>query len=187
MNAQSTEAPPRLRIIVLPSALITSIVFWIVFGALAFVATEGALLAAILIGLLVVILYWASELAHHLGHARAAQGTGYPMQAIKLGGIWGILALSCYPPNEPVLPDSVHLRRALGGPIASLIMALIFGAFALIARGGPFEWALILLFCENAIFAIQVVIPLGKLLDNDGNTLLRWWRGRKNRSVVEPS
>lgn len=178
MNTPRTEPGEGLKIVILPVALIATVILWIVLSVIAFVATGIGFAASLLVGLIVVVLYWLSDLAHHLGHAGAARGTGYPMQAIKLGGIWGFMALSVYPPDEPSLPDSIHLRRALGGPFASLLVALLFGALALVLRGGPFLWAAILLFAINLLFAIQIVVPLGNLLDNDGNTLLRWWRGR---------
>ena len=42
--------------------------------------------------------------------------------------LWGPLSSSIYPADEPPLPRSVHIRRALGGPLASLLLTL----FALI-------------------------------------------------------
>lgn len=174
------------EIIVLPVALLVSPVLWLLLSVIALVVLGMPLGTALLVGLIVMLLHWTSEVVHHIGHASAARRTGYPMQAIKLGGIQGYLALSSYPTDEPTLPDAIHVRRALGGPIASFLMAVVFGVIALLLRG-PFWWAAIFLFVENLIFAVQVFIPLGKLLDNDGNTLYRWWRGRgKAEANVAP-
>ena len=165
------------EIVVLPIALPFSLVLWIIFGAIALTALGMSFGLAVLLGLVVMLLHWLSEVVHHVGHVLAARRTGHPMQAIKIGGIYGFLALSSYPTDEPALPDSIHVRRALGGPIASLFLTIIFGICALLLRG-PLWWAAIFLFAENLIFTIQVALPMGKLLDNDGNTLWRWWRGR---------
>ncbi len=166
-----------VEIIVLPIALFVSLALWIVLSAIAIAALGMSFGLGVLLGLIVMLLHWLSELIHHIGHALAARRTGYPMQAIKIGGIYGFLALSSYPADEAALPDSIHMRRALGGPIASLFPTIIFGIGALLLRG-PLWWAAIFLFAENLIFTIQVLLPMGKLLDNDGNTLWRWWRGR---------
>lgn len=171
-----------MEIIILPLALFVSLALWVVFGLVAFAVLGMGFGVAVLVGLVVTLLHWLSELVHHLGHALAARRTGYPMQSVQVGGIYGFLALSSYPPGEPTLPDSIHIRRAVGGPIASLCMTLIFGIIALFLRG-PFWWVAIFLCAENLIFTIQFFVPLGKLLDNDGNTLLRWWLGRGKAGV----
>lgn len=171
-----------VEIIVLPVALIVSLVLWAVLSVIAFAALGMAPGLALLVGLVVMLLHWSSELVHHIGHANAARRTGYPMQSIKLGGIYGSLALSVYPSDEPELADAIHMRRALGGPIASFLPMVVFGALALFLRG-PLWWAAIFLFAENFIFTFQVFLPMGKLLDNDGNMLYRWLRGRGKAEV----
>ena len=171
-----------IEIIILPVAWFVSLALWIVLSAAAIVVIGIPFGSAVLLGFVVMLLHWISEVIHHFGHALAARRTRYPMQAIKIGGIYGILALSSYPAGEPPLPDSIHIRRALGGPIASLLPTIIFGIAALLLNGSLW-WAAIFLFVENLIFTIQVFLPMGKLLDNDGNTLWRWWRGREKVAV----
>ncbi len=171
------------KIIVLPVAFLASLLLWILFSAIAFAALHMSLGLAVAVGLVAMLLHWLSEVVHHLGHAIAAKRTGYPMQSIVLGGIQGYLALSSYPADEPKLPDSLHIRRAVGGPIASLLFTLIFGVCVLLVPK-PFWWVAILLFIENLIFTVQLFIPLGKLLDNDGNTLYRWLRGRGKTEIA---
>lgn len=162
-----------MEIVVLPISLPVSLVLWIVLSVVAFAALSMSLGVAVLIGLLAMLLHWISELVHHIGHALAARRTGYPMQRVLVGGIWGVLARSVYPTDEPVLPESVHVRRAVGGPLASLVMTVLFGVLALLVPG-PLRWVALFLFLENLLFTVQLFLPMGSLLDNDGNTLLRW-------------
>ncbi|MGH2506660.1 MAG: hypothetical protein ACRDHZ_04480, partial [Ktedonobacteraceae bacterium] len=134
----------RVAIIALPVTFFVTPLLWIIFSVIGFTVLNMSLGVAILAGLVAVLLHWASEVVHHLGHAGAAQRTGYPMQSIVIGGIQGYLALSSYPANEPTLPDSIHVRRAIGGPIASLLLTLIFGAFVLLLTGSIWWVALLL-------------------------------------------
>ena len=127
--------------------------------------------------LLAVALHWGSDIAHHLGHARAARQTGYPMSGIRLGK-WGVLGTSLYPADEPALPAAVHIRRALGGPAGSLVVTLAAAvvALALRAGGGVLWWVAAFGFLDNLL-----LLPLGAFLPlgfTDGSTLLRWWRKR---------
>lgn len=172
-----------VAVIALPVTIFVTLLLWIVFSVIAFTLLNMSLGLAILAGLVAVLLHWASEIVHHLGHAGAARRTGYPMQSIIIGGIQGYLALSVYPANEPTLPDSMHVRRAIGGPIASLLLTIIFGVWALLLTGSLW-WVALLLFIENLIFTIQLFVPMGKLLDNDGNTFYRWLRGRNKVQVA---
>ena len=68
-----------------------------------------------------VVLHWASEFVHQLGHAWAARRVGYPMTGIRF---WGVLSTSLYPSDELPLPAALHIRRALGGPMASLLLSV---------------------------------------------------------------
>lgn len=166
-----------------PIALPVTLLLWIVFSVIGFFLLNMSLGMAILAGLVAVLLHWASEIVHHLGHAGAAQRTGYPMHSIIIGGLQGYLTLSFYPPKEPALPDSIHIQRAVGGPIASLLLTILFG-IGVALLNGPVWWVVLLLFIENAIFTVQLFVPMGKLLDNDGNTFYRWWRGRSKVQVA---
>ena len=142
-------------------------------GALGLSAVE-----AILGGLLGAVLHYASELWHHLGHAWAARRTGHPMIGARFGYLLGTMAFSIYPPDEGDLPASVHIRRALGGPLANLLAALLALPLALALRSsGGLAYALALwLFLENLlIYTLQAIVPLGF---NDGTTLWTWWRKR---------
>jgi len=124
--------------------------------------------------LLAVMLHWASDIAHHLGHAWAARRTGYPMTGIRLGK-WALLGTSLYPADEQALPAAVHIRRALGGPIGSLLVSLVAAVAALALRtgGGVLWWVGVFLFLDNLVLlTLGAFLPLGF---TDGSTLLRWW------------
>ena len=138
----------------------------------------GALLklpigAAIAVGLVATLLHWLSEAWHQLGHAWAARRTGHPMTGVRL---WGVLSTSVYPADEGPLPARVHVRRALGGPAASLLLTLAAGGVALALRGAPggLRAPTLFLFLENLfVFTLQALVPLGF---NDGATLRHWLR-----------
>lgn len=55
-------------------------------------------------------------------HALAARSTGFPMTGIRYEQAF---AYSEYPPDEPTLPDSVHIRRSFGGIAGTALMLLI--------------------------------------------------------------
>jgi hypothetical protein len=157
----------------LPSALVGSLALWALLSAVGIWLLGLAAGAALLGGLVAVFLHWFSEIVHHLGHAWAARRTGYPMAGIQL---WGVLSSSVYPRDEPPLPAMLHIRRALGGPIASLLLTLVAGllAAALHSSGGIAWWVALLFVLENLfVFTLQVFIPLSF---NDGGTILYWLR-----------
>jgi hypothetical protein len=158
-----------------PSAISWSIALWAVMAALAALILRMPVDIAVGMGLAVLILHWFSELVHQFGHAVAARKTGYPMTGIRF---WGLLSTALYPDDEPALPAELHVRRALGGPIASLVLTFIAWLLMTAARGddGPLWWIAVFFFAENLIvFTLQAFIPLGF---NDGSTLWRWWRRR---------
>src|SRR5947208_7866757 len=161
-----------LRLTADPSAVAGSLGLW---GLLSGVAARvlavppGAAAAGGLIG---VGLHWASALVHQLGHAQAARRTGHPMAGIRC---FALLSASLYPPDEPPLPGAVHRRRALGGPLASLLLALAATPVALVLRrrGGLPWWLAAFVVAVNLLaFTLGALLPLGF---SDGSTLLRWW------------
>ena len=118
----------------------------------------------------------ASEIWHQLGHAAAAALTGYPMSGLRF---WGPFSASIYPRDEPPLPAGIHIRRALGGPIASALLTLVLGWITRAARPSLARRVLWALCLENLlVFTLQVFVPLGF---NDGATLRTWMRARERR------
>src|SRR5262245_23237112 len=170
-----------VKITARPSAIVASIALWAV-------ATEGAstffhasLAAGIVQGLIIVLLHWLSDLLHQLGHAIASRSTGYPMSGLRL---WFLLSSGLYPLDEPELPARTHVRRALGGPIMSLIVSVVAGVIALLMRnaGSPYTWIAVFAFLDNLlVFTLGAFLPLGF---TDGSTLLRLWRARNTPPAI---
>ena len=159
------------------SSYVGSILLLVLLSGVAIGVLKLPVGAAIGGSLLAVILHWVSDIAHHLGHAWAARRTGYPMIGIRLGTL-GLLGTSLYPPDEQTLPAAIHIRRALGGPTASLLFSLFAVVAALVLRpvGGALWWVGVFFFLDNLIvFTLGAFLPLGF---TDGSTLLQWW-GRR--------
>jgi hypothetical protein len=152
------------------SALGASLLLW---GVLSVVAARRLGLRpgkAAAYGLVATGGHWASAIGHHLGHAVAAQSTGFPMSGVRLQSLFGS---SLYPPDEQIFSAATHRLRALGGPAASLLLSLASGgaALALRRRGGlPLRLAQFLFVDNLFAFTIGALLPLGF---TDGSTLLR--------------
>ncbi len=156
-----------------------SLLLWATLSAVGLAFLQLSVSNAIFAGLISTLLHWDSELWHQLGHAWAAKRTGYPMQGITFVGL---LAASRYPSDEPELPAEIHIRRALGGPIASLIVSLLSGlaALALQPVGGALLMVTMFWFLDNVfVFFLGSLLPLGF---TDGSTLLYWWPRRGEKS-----
>ena len=127
---------------------------------------------ALLLALAATLLHWISLLFHHLGHIIAARLTGYPISGLIIG-TFGLLARDLYPTGEPELAPGIHIRRALGGPLASALLSLFF--FLLLPLWpGNWHWLGLVILLENLfVFTLQVFIPLSF---NDGGTLLKYLR-----------
>lgn len=134
------------------------------------------LVEAIIGGLIAALLHYAVGLVHHIGHAIAARRTGYPMSGIHF---WGLLATSIYPRDEPDLPGSVHVRRALGGPVLSGILTVVLAVLAALVRppDNLFDWLIVFALTDNVLtYTIGPLIPLRSILgiETDMDTLLKW-------------
>jgi hypothetical protein len=67
------------------------------------------------------------------------------------------------------------VRRALGGPVASLLLSVIAAVIALALRplGGVYWWVALFFFLDNLlVLTLGALVPLGF---TDGSTLLHWW------------
>jgi hypothetical protein len=134
-------------------------------------------------GLAATMLHFLSELWHQFGHARSARTSGYPMEGIHL---WGVLGTSIYPADEPVLPADVHIRRAMGGPKASLWATIIGTLVAFLigpAKGIPGMLATLFALENWLIFTLGAFLPLG-FIETDGSILLRYRHAHRRRSVI---
>ena len=122
-------------------------------------------------GLIATLMHLTATLWHQLGHAIAARRTGHPMMGVRL---WLLLGASVYPHDEGDLPAAVHIQRALGGPIANLVLTILVGGVALILdpSNGVAWWLFVFWFLDNSlIFTLGALLPLGF---NDGSTILHW-------------
>jgi hypothetical protein len=153
------------------SAYASMVILFAALLAFGMAALDRPLFTAILGALAGVILYWSGETIHQLGHAWAAAGVGYPMTGIRY---WGLLSTSIYPADEPPLPGSTHIRRALGGPLFSLIYSLIAAVAVAIVQPASMLWwlAVWLTVCNVFIFTLGALLPLNW---TDGGTILKWW------------
>lgn len=145
---------------------------WLVLTLVGLFLIKLPLVESIVGGFLCAALHWLSELLHHLGHAGAARRAGYPMTGVLFVHVLG---MSLYPRDEPELPGKIHIRRALGGPAASLIVTIIALLILLVAQavGGLFYWVALWFFLDNLlVFFLGAFLPLGF---TDGSTILKWW------------
>lgn len=175
-ETQSTEMDlgkiAGLQLTASNSALLGSLILWVVVGAVVFIFLRLAVIEGVTLGLVGVLLHWIAELCHQLGHAHAARKTGYPMVGVRF---WGLLSSSIYPAGEPDLPAEVHIRRALGGPTLSFILSIIFGLVLLLLPAGTYQWWAVLFFAADnfLVFTLGALLPLGF---TDGSTILRLLR-----------
>ncbi len=154
-----------------PTAVLSAIVIWIILSLLGLKLLKWKPEKAISGGFLAMLIHLGSEWWHQFGHAQAAEQTGYPMASMEFTGP---IAVSQYPQNEGVLSAEVHIQRALGGPIFSMLLALVSGLIGLALRplGGPVLTLAYFSLIDNLlVFTVGALLPLGF---TDGSTLLRW-------------
>jgi hypothetical protein len=158
-----------LRLSASPSAMIGSLILWALLGAVGLLLLKLPVVEVVLLSLAGTLLHWISDVIHQLGHSWAARQTGHPMVGIRL---WWLLTSSVYPPDEPQLPRSVHTRRALGGPITSLLVGVVSSLLLLLIPTGTGPWWLALFFCLDnlLVLGLGAFLPLGF---TDGSTLLK--------------
>ncbi len=165
-----------LRISAVGSVLPAFILFWILLSVLGLILLHLDPAEAFIGGFLAALLHYLSELWHQLSHAWAARLTGYPMSGVRF---WGFLGTSLYPEKEGNLPAQIHIRRALGGPIGSLLLALIMGLLTLVLQpsGGLLYALALFLFLDNLfVLSLGALLPLGF---TDGSTLIHYFGLRR--------
>lgn len=166
-----------MRVIAQRSIIPASIGLWIGLTIFAIIALGSGTVAALINALLAVLAHWINTTVHHQGHFSAANVVGHPLRHVVY---WGLIGTDIYPSREGELPPRLHIQRALGGPIASLLTAIPLAVVALawFVIVGNVWW--VLLFALVDIIAVYVVgafIPLHFIgLETDGSTLLKWWK-----------
>jgi Zn-dependent protease len=119
-------------------------------------------------GALAAALFFASILLHELGHSVVSQRCGIPVPRITLLLIGGLAEIS----REPDDPKS-ELKIALGGPVVSVVLVVIYGVLAKgCALLGWTSASVVLLWLAWANFSLVVfnMIPGYPL---DGGRVLR--------------
>jgi len=165
----------RLPISIVPAAAVGSLVMGVTLFAIALFLVRLSVIESLVGAVIGVAMHWILEIVHNIGHAYAAQSTGYPMTGIRLGFL-GIFAMSLYPKDEPTLPARTHIRRALGGPFLSGVVAVIFLVLAILMGDSNSLIAWLVrwgLFESVFVFSLGAFLPLGF---NDGSTILYWLR-----------
>jgi hypothetical protein len=161
-----------LRVMAKGNAIVGWLLLWLVFTLAAVWVWDLPVATAVLAGFLAATLHFIFELWHCLSHAVAARRTGYPMSAIAYR--W-VLGGTLYPRDEPELPAAVHIQRALGGPLGSLLLAVVMGVVSVVLRpsGGLLYGLVAFGFWDNLLFfTLGALLPMGF---TDGSTLLRYW------------
>ncbi|HUF37694.1 MAG TPA: hypothetical protein VMN57_04160 [Anaerolineales bacterium] len=155
-----------------PSAIVGLALLWALLAAGAWYLLDQALPTAALLGLAGALLHFAGEAWHQLGHARAARRAGAPMKGVHY---WWVLGSSIYPPDEDEQPPAVHIRRALGGPVASLWLAAGLAVLALaLPPATPLFYLAAFACLDNLlVFGLGSLLPLGF---TDGSTIIRYAR-----------
>lgn len=129
---------------------------------------------ALLTGLLCAVAhFFVNDVIHQIGHITASRRTGHPQTGVIF---FYIFAGSIYPKDEPELPPQVHIRRALGGPIANLVWTIVLGFVWLAVRdaGAPVQFVAGFAFFDSLLFyTLGALAPLkiGRFM-TDGATIV---------------
>ena len=125
------------------NGLLASLGLWFILALLGWQFLQMTAGTAVFFGLISTLLHWVVTFSHHLGHVFAARRTGYPMLTVRMVFL---LATERYPKNEPSLPAEIHIRRALGGPLASLLLSLVSLLLVWLLQSNEFAYYLALFF-----------------------------------------
>lgn len=118
------------------------------------------------LGLVTSLLFFASVLAHELGHSFIAIRNNIAVKRISLFFLGGLAEIE----REPDTPG-VEFRIAIAGPIVSLALAMFFGVLSQIGGGLPY-----LLPVFNYLARINLLLGLFNLIPGfpmDGGRILR--------------
>ena len=110
---------------------------------------------------------FGSIVLHELSHSLVASHYNLPMRGITLFIFGGVAEMS----SEPASPG-VEFRMAIAGPIASIVLGIIFYVLAAAVRGGPVQVMAVLAYLAyiNLLLAAFNLIPAFPL---DGGRVLR--------------
>ncbi len=164
-----------LRFSIIPLFFVGTLIIFAVMSIIGLAVLKLHTADALIFALLCTLVHWLDDLVHSAGHAIAARSTGYPMVGLRLGTL-GVFGTTLYPDNEPALPGSTHIQRAVGGPALSLSVAIVLGLIAYLRRADAADISyMVLVFAVVelvAVFGPGAFIPLPF---TDGDTLRKWW------------
>ncbi|MGJ3239353.1 MAG: hypothetical protein ACFE0Q_11655 [Anaerolineae bacterium] len=159
------------------SAQLGVIIMLVICTALALYFTDLTLLDSLVAGVLATLIFWLSDLVHQYGHFFIAKRIGKPSTGLTL---WWVLGSTTYPRDEGRLTPQTHIKRASGGPIASVLFVLLWGSVALAfwSVGGMLQfligWAL---YVQIIVFTLGALTPITMGgFNSDGAIILQSWR-----------
>lgn len=150
---------------------------WLILTLFAVIVLDLSLIKALVGALVCVIFHIAALMVHHLGHFYAGKSVGYPMSHMVM---WGLLGTDRYPKDEPPLSAAIHRRRAIGGPLANLLLSIPVALLVvLLYPESKLEVQWVLVFClvnTFIIFMLGSFAPLKWMgIETDGDVLLKYW------------
>lgn len=163
------------------SALVGSVVLLIIMTMAALFLTELTLLNAIIAAIGATLIHWINETIHLYGHFLAAKRVGYPSTGAKL---WAVVGMICYPEDEVELPAQTHIKRAIGGPILSLVVSILFAILAVLLWSNTGILRFLLGYAVFGNFALLAIGPFllpirTSFLETDGGTILHWMKKKQ--------
>jgi hypothetical protein len=160
-----------LQLLAKGSAFVGFALLVVILALIGMAGLNLSLIEAALGAVAAAALHYVAEYLHNFGHALGAKRSGYPMTGIMF---WWVLGRSLYPRDEGELPATVHIQRALAGPLFSAVITMIGAVFAwaLSAAGGVAFYVAAFFALDNLlVFTLGAFLPLGF---TDGSTLLYW-------------
>jgi Zn-dependent protease len=146
------------------------------FGRFPLVLPGRSMLAYILAAVVAAVAFLASLLAHELAHALVARRNGIEVEGITLWLLGGVARL-----KGGARSPGAEFRIASVGPLTSLVLGVLFGGCAMLARAAGADGlpvaVLAYLAGINMLLAVFNLVPAAPL---DGGRLLRalLWRLR---------
>lgn len=163
--------PVKAKISVIPAGAGMALVI----GLIALFGLRVPPVEALSVALRGVFLYAFSAIMHQYGHFMMARLSGYPSTGLVM---WGLLGTTTYPHDEGELAPRIHIMRASGGPLMSLLLSVLIlialNTFPLENAAGRF--LMIWFAFENSVvFFLGSLIPPIVMGDfrNDGAIIAR--------------
>lgn len=153
-----------------------------VFVGLAIVLAANSVLAALFLRaylldalaavLLTTALYWVNDTLHQYGHALAARAVGKPMSGLHY---FLMLSRGIYPDNEGEVTPKQHIIRAVGGPVMSFLVAIVWGVLAWLTQASPLI-AYVFAYGAGSSLIVFTLMAFAPLRFVDGGSILYWSR-----------